>query len=77
MPLASDLNELIHRYGGAIAHAAESVLIPRHTAGVPLPDLSEIETCRSAATDRPFTFYPSQREKIAGTLAGLKAKGRV
>ncbi|HLX62279.1 MAG TPA: hypothetical protein VKX17_13450 [Planctomycetota bacterium] len=77
MPLARDLNDLIHRYGGAIATAAESVLIPRHVPGNPLPDLSAIEACRSTQTGKLFTFYSSQREKIAGALAGLKAKGRV
>ena len=77
MPLARDLNDLIHRYGGAIAKAAESVLLPRHTPGDPLPDLSAIEACRTQQCGKPFTFYPSQRVKIAGALAGLKAKGRV
>ena len=77
MPLAKDLNDLIHRFGGAIASAAESVLIPRHKPGAALPNLSEIEACRAVATGRPFTFYSSHREKIAGALAGLKAKGRV
>jgi hypothetical protein len=77
MPLARDLNDLIHRYGGAIAAGAESVLLPRHSLGGLLPDLSTLEACRSTATDRTFTFYPSQREKVAGVLAGLKAKGRV
>ncbi len=77
MPLARDLNELIHRYGGAIAAGAESVLLPRHSPGGLLPDLSAIEKCRSKATGKPFTFYPSQREKVAGALAGLKAKSRV
>ena len=77
MPLARDLNDLIHRYGGAIAAGAESVLHPRHSPGGLLPDLSAIEKCRSKATGKPFMFYPSQQEKIAGTLAGLKAKGRV
>ncbi len=47
------------------------------TVGDPMPDLSPVEACRSSATGRPFTFYPSQHEKIAGVLAGLKAKGRV
>ena len=77
MPLARDLNDLIHKYGGAIASAAESVLIPRHRPGKPLPDLSSIEQCRSEATCTPFKFYPSQKEKVAGVLAGLKTKGRV
>ena len=76
MPLARDLNELILKYGFAIAAGAESVLVPRHKPGAPLPDLTPIEACRTTATGRPFTFYPSQREKIAGALAGLKAKGR-
>ncbi len=39
--------------------------------------MSAVETCRTKATGKPFQFYPSQREKIAGALAGLKAKGRV
>ena len=77
MPLARDLNDLIHRYGGAIAHAVESVLQPRHKSGDSLPDLSALEECRTKASGKPFTFYPSQREKIAGALTGLKAKGRV
>ncbi len=77
MPLARDLNDLIHRYGGAIAAGAEAVLHPRHRPGCQLPDLSEVENCRSKAAGSPFTFYPSQREKIAGALAGLKEKGRV
>ena len=77
MPLARDLNELIHRYGGAIAAGAEAVLHPRHKPSDQLPDLAPVETCRSKAASRPFTFYPSQLEKIAGALAGLKAKGRV
>src|SRR5262245_12851296 len=77
MPLARDLNDLIHRYGGAIAQAAEAVLQPRHTPSAPLPDLSALEPCRTAATGEPFTFYPTQREKVAGALAGLKAHGRV
>ncbi len=77
MPLARDLNDLIHRFGGAIAAGAESVLIPRHKPTDPLPDLSAIETCRTKATGKSFQFYPSQREKIAGALAGLKAKSRV
>ena len=75
MPLARDLNDLIHRYGGAIAAGAESVPHPRHSPGGLLPDLSAIEKCRSKATGKPFTFYPSQQEKVAGTLAGLKANG--
>ena len=37
MPLARDLNDLIQRYGGAIASAAEAVLKPRHNSGDPLP----------------------------------------
>ena len=77
MPLARDLNELIQKYGSVIAAGAESVLVPRHKPGAPLPDLSAVEACRTAATGRPFEFYPSQREKIAGALAGLKAKKRV
>ena len=77
MPLARDLNDLIHRYGGPIASAAESVLIPRHRPGNTLPNLSSFEVCRSSQTGSPFTFYPSQKEKVAGALAGLKAKGRV
>ena len=77
MPLAHDLNELIHRYGGAIAAGAEAVLQPRHKPSDQLPDLAPVEACRSQAAGRPFTFYPSQREKIAGALAGLKANGRV
>ena len=77
MPLARDLNDLIQTYGSAIAAGAESMLVPRHTPGDPLPDLSAIEACRATASGRPFTFYPSQREKVAGALAGLKAKGRV
>ena len=77
MPLACDLNDLIYRFGGPIAAAAESVLIPRHRPGNPLPDLTPIEACRSTQTGKPFTFYPSQREKVAGALAGLKSKGRV
>ena len=77
MPLARDLNELIHRYGGAIAAGAEAVLQPRHKPCDQLPDLTAVEACRSKASHRPFTFYPSQREKVAGALAGLKAKGRV
>ena len=77
MPLAHNLDELIHRYGGAIAAGAESVLVPRHRPGNPLPDLSSIEQCRSAATGTPFKFYPSQKEKVARVIAGLKAKGRV
>ncbi|MEI6232898.1 MAG: DEAD/DEAH box helicase [Planctomycetota bacterium] len=77
MPLARDLNDLIHKYGGAIAAGAESVLIPRHRPDSPLPDLSSIENCRSQQCGKPFTFYPSQKEKIAGALAGLRAKGRV
>lgn len=76
MPLAKDLNDLIHRYGSAIASAAESVLIPRHVPGNPLPDLSAIEACRSTQTGKLFRLYPSQKEKIAGALAGLKAKRR-
>ncbi len=39
MPLARDLNELIHRFGGAIAAGAESILIPRHKPADPLPRL--------------------------------------
>ena len=54
MPLARDLNVLIHRYGGAIAAGAEAVLVPRHKPGDPLPDLSAIEACRSNAAGRPF-----------------------
>ncbi len=77
MPLAKDLNDLIHRYGGAIAAAAESVLQPRHRPGDPLPDLTDIEKCRSVSTGKPFHFFVSQKEKIAGALAGLKAHGRV
>ena len=77
MRLAKDLNDLINCYGGAIASGAEAVLKPRHIASAPLHDLSPIEACRTTATGKPFTFYPSQREKIAGALAGLKAKGRV
>jgi hypothetical protein len=77
MQLARDLNDLIHRYGGAIASGAEAVLKPRHCPGVPLPDLSTIEACRTEQSGKPFTFYPSQREKIAGALAGLKAQSRV
>lgn len=77
MPLARDLNELIHRHGGAIAHAAESVLIPRHRPGSSIPDLTAVEACRSKAGNKPFNFYPNKREKIAGALAGLKSKGRV
>src|ERR1700712_481084 len=77
MPLARDLNELIQKYGTAIAAGTESVLVPRHKPGAPLPDLSSMEACRTAATGSPFTFIPSQREKVAGALAGLKAKGRV
>ncbi|MDB6097633.1 MAG: hypothetical protein JWN58_336, partial [Gammaproteobacteria bacterium] len=72
MHLARDLNDLIHRYGD-IANAAEAVLLPRHTPGEQLPDLTAIEVCRSQQCSKPFTFYPSQREKIAGALAGLKA----
>ncbi len=77
MPLARDLNDLIHRYGGEFAQGAEAVLKPRHNPDAPLPDLSAIEACRADAAGRPFTFYPSQRQKIAGALAGLKAKSRV
>ena len=75
--LATDLTELIHRYGGAIASAAEAVLNPRHKPGDPVPDLSEIESCRTKQSGLPFSFFPSQREKVAGALAGLKAMRRV
>src|ERR1043165_4892021 len=77
MPLAKNLNDLIHRFGGAIAHSAEAVLQPRHNPGDPLPDLSELETCRSAVPCRPFSFCESQRKTFAGVLAGLKATRRV
>ena len=50
MRLARDLNDLIHRYGGAIAQAAEAVLKPRHSPSDPLPNLSVIESCRSDVT---------------------------
>ena len=41
MPLARDLNELIHRYRAAIAAGAEAVLRPHHTPGsaLLLPEL--------------------------------------
>ncbi|MEI6233995.1 MAG: hypothetical protein WCT04_13145 [Planctomycetota bacterium] len=77
LKLASNLDDLIHRFGGAIAAGAEAVLQPRHKPSDQLPDLTAVEACRSKAAGRPFTFYPSQREKVAGALAGLKAKGRV
>jgi hypothetical protein len=77
MPLARDLNELLQKYGSAIAKSAESVLVPHHKSGAPLPDLSELEAYRSTATGRPFKFFDSQRETIAGALAGLHVRKRV
>src|SRR5688572_28654992 len=77
MPLARDLSDLIHRYGSAMAAGAESVLLPRHKPGDVLPNLSLLEECRSKHSGQPFQFYPSQTEKIAGTLCGLKAVQRV
>ena len=77
MPLAKDLAGLIHRYGAAIAASAEAVLNPRHKPGDPLPDLSDLECCRTEQSGHPFQFFPSQYEKVAGALAGIKAKGRV
>ena len=76
MQLAKDLSDLIHRYGSAMATAAEAVLNPRHKPGMPLPDLSQLEQCRSNNSGQSFQFYPSQAEKIAGGLAGLKAVRR-
>jgi len=77
MPLANDLTGLIHRFGSAMAAAADSVLIPRHKPTDALPDLHLLEQCRSKQTGQPFTFFPSQSQKIAGALAGLKNTRRV
>lgn len=77
MTLARDLNELIsplrRRDCSGRGIGTDSAPCP----GNPLPDLSTIEACRSQATGAAFKFYPRQLEKIAGTLAGLKAKSRV
>ena len=77
MQLAKDLADLIHRYGPAMAAAAEAVLIPRYKSDDPRPDLSPLEACRTRNSGKPFQFYSSQIEKIAGTVAGLKSIQRV
>src|SRR5436305_1412878 len=77
MRLASDLAGLIQRFGPAMASAAEAILVPRHKPGDPLPDLSLLEECRTNNCGQKFQFYPSQVEKVAGTLEGLKTKQRV
>lgn len=74
--LAKDLNELITKYGPAMAGAAERVLQPLHKPGDQLPDLSEVERCRTRRSGVPFAFFPSQREKIAAMLHGLNRYGR-
>lgn len=68
--LATDLTDLLNKYGHAMATSAEAVLVPRFRPGLdPLPDLTPIEQLRSKNTGKKFAFFPSQREKIAGALA--------
>lgn len=71
--LAVDLNDLIAKYGAAMADAAESVLTPLFDPTKDaLPDLSELEACRTRAVGKQFNFFNSQKLKIAGCLASMK-----
>ncbi len=75
--LASDLNELITKYGKSMGEAAERVLKPRFIPGVTLlPDLSAIERNRTKRSGARFAFFPSQIEKVGALLEGFKHYGR-
>ncbi|MBI3832494.1 MAG: DEAD/DEAH box helicase [Planctomycetes bacterium] len=71
MPLAQDLNELIRKFGMAMATAAEKVLHPVHVPGDAEPDLAPIEANRTNLSKRPFKLFPSQRVKIAAMVKGM------
>lgn len=76
--IAKDLNELIARYGTAMAHAAEQSLAPLHRPGHDaLPDLAAIESNRTRLSGSKFSYFPSQREKIAAAVKGLSRYRRV
>ncbi len=73
MKLANDLSELISKYGSAMANTGEKALVPFHRPGVdPVLDLSAIESNRSRLSGKPFTYFPSQLEKIAAAVKGLQ-----
>jgi hypothetical protein len=77
MKLATDLNDLIGRYGHAMASAADKYLTPYCIPGqARVPDLSAVERNRRRLTRKNFSFFPSQMEKITATLEGLKRYGR-
>jgi len=72
-PLANDLQDFLARYGKALAGTAERKLVPLHRPGVDAaPDLERIELHRSKMQGKRFQFFPSQKEKIAGAVQGLK-----
>lgn len=73
MQLAQDLNELVTKFGPAMAQVLEHELVPMHRPGTnTLPDLRVLERNRTQNQGKRFEFFPSQRHKIAGMLAGLK-----
>lgn len=72
-PLARDLQDFLARYGKALAGTAERKLVPLHRPGIDAaPDLERIELHRSKMQGKRFQFFPSQKEKIAGAVQGLK-----
>lgn len=77
-PLAHDLQDFLARYGKALAGTAERKLVPLHRPGVDaLPDLERIELHRSKMQGKRFQLFPSQKEKIAGAVQGMKKHSSV
>ena len=77
-PLAHDLQDFLARYGKALAGTAERKLVPLYRPGVDaLPDLERIELHRSKMQGKRFQLFPSQKEKIAGAVQGMKKHSSV
>ena len=77
-PLAKDLQDFLAKYGKALAGTAERKLVPLHRPGIDAaPDLEKIELHRSKMQGKRFQFFPSQKEKIAGAVQGLRRHSSV
>src|SRR5471030_1191929 len=56
-----------------MATTGEKALVPFHRPGVdPVLDMTAIESNRSRLSGKPFTYFPSQLEKIAAAVKGLQ-----
>jgi len=78
LKLAKDLNELIRKYGPAMAVSAEAALKPLHDPAVHAElDFSVVEANRSRMFGKPFRYFPSQRSKMTALVKGYSTHRRL